>query len=274
MKYRSFVKALMGTSAIVAMGLGTSYAQDNSEEDSADDEVVVTGSRLKRDNFSSPVSMDVLNAEDAKIEGIADLSGLLQTATAASGSSQITNAVSIAYVANGGVGAETIGLRGLGAGRTLDLINGRRAGPSGTRGSVDAFDLGSIPLVGVERVDILKDGASALYGSDAIAGVVNYITDKSDNKEIDLYTELPENSGGEVYRASATFGETFDKGRFRVTGDYYKREELARRDRSYLDCGCKLLVYRFFLVHTRRRDRPPYRPTAMSRYDLGTCLGL
>ena len=69
-------------------------------------------------------------------------------------------------------------------------------------------------LLALQRVDILKDGASALYGSDAIAGVVNYITDKSDNKEIDLYTELPENSGGEVYRLSATYGETFDKGRF------------------------------------------------------------
>ena len=238
MKQTSFIRTLLGTSAIVAFGLSTpAFAQDSSTDDSVDDEVVVTGSRIKRDNFSSPVSMDVLNTEDAKIEGIADLGGLLQTATAASGSSQITNAVSIAYVSNGGVGAETIGLRGLGAGRTLDLINGRRAGPSGTRGSVDAFDLGSIPLVGVQRVDILKDGASALYGSDAIAGVVNYITDKSDNKEIDLYTELPENSGGEVYRLSATYGETFDKGRFRVTGDYYKREELARRDRSYLDCG-------------------------------------
>ncbi len=240
MKHNLFLKTLLNTSAIVALGFAPVYAQDSATSDTSateEDEVVATGSRIRRDTFSSPVSMDVLDTEDAKIEGIADIGGLLQTATAASGSNQITSAVSIAYVSNGGVGAETIGLRGLGASRTLDLINGRRAGPSGTRGSVDAFDLGSIPLVGVERVDILKDGASSIYGSDAIAGVVNYVTDKSDNKEIDLFTEIPEESGGEIYRVSATYGETFDKGRFRVTGDYYKREELARRDRSYLDCG-------------------------------------
>ncbi len=240
MKTKSLVKALLGTSALVAMGMGSAFAQDSSVDplsDEVDDEVVVTGSRIKRDTFSSPVSMDVLNAEDAKIEGIADIGGLLQTATAASGSNQISASVSTAYLSNGGTGAETIGLRGLGANRTLDLINGRRAGPSGTRGSIDAFDLGSIPLVGVQQVDILKDGASAVYGSDAIAGVINYITDTSDNKEIDFFTQIPEEGGGEVFRGSATYGEVFDRGRFRITGDYYKREELARRDRDYLDCN-------------------------------------
>ena len=235
MNNRKYLKILLQTSAIVSVGFSSAYAQDNNPP-VADDEVVVTGSRIKKSTFSSPVSMDVLSTEDAKIEGVADIGGLLQTATAASGSNQISAAVSTAYVADGGVGAETVGLRGLGAGRTLDLINSRRAGPSGTRGSVSAFDLGSIPLLGVERVDILKDGASSVYGSDAIAGVVNYITDKSDGAEIDLYTEIPENSGGEVFRGSATYGDSFERGRFRITGDYYRREELAREDRSYLDC--------------------------------------
>ena len=144
MHKNSLYRALLNTSAIVALGLAPAYAQDNTDENtdqqvaqSSDDEVVVTGSRIKRDTFSSPVSMDVLEVEDAKIEGIADIAGLLQTTTAASGSSQITNAVSTAFVAQGGVGAETIGLRGLGANRTLDLINGRRAGPSGVGGKRD-----------------------------------------------------------------------------------------------------------------------------------------
>jgi len=240
MTYITFAKRLLQTSAIVAIGMGTAFAQDQTDETSTgetDDEVVVTGSRIKKDTFTSPVSMDVLTVEDAKIEGIADIGGLLQTTTAASGSQQITSAVSTAFVANGGVGAETIGLRGLGANRTLDLINGRRAGPSGTRGSISSFDLGSIPLIGVERVDILKDGASSVYGSDAIAGVINYITDKSDGGEIDLFTQVPENGGGEIFRGSASYGKTFERGRFRVTGDYYKAEELAREDRSYLDCN-------------------------------------
>lgn len=206
-------------------------------EPDATDTIAVTGSRIRRDTFSSPVSLDVLAVEDAQIEGISDLSGLLQTTTAASGSLQITSAVSSSFVADGGTGAETVGLRGLGANRTLDLINGRRAGPSGTRGSVSSFDLGSIPLVGVERVEILKDGASSVYGSDAIAGVINYITDKSDDKSIDAYVSAPFETGGEVFRISGSYGETFESGRFRLTADYYKSEELAREDRYYLDCN-------------------------------------
>lgn len=237
---KTFLKFLLQSSAITALAMSTSFAQDanqNTETEVTDDEVVVTGSRIRQSTFSSPVSIDVLTVDDAKIEGIADLGGLLQTSTAISGSSQITSAVSSAFVANGGLGAENVGLRGLAANRTLDLINGRRAGPSGIRGSINSFDLNSIPLLGVERVDILKDGASSVYGSDAIAGVINYITDKSDAKSIDFFTEVSEEGGGEVFRGSATYGETFERGRFRVTADYLKEKELARKDRDYLDCN-------------------------------------
>lgn len=234
---KKFTRMLLATSAMSAVALSSAMAQDVVEEENTDeDQVVVTGSRIKSSTFSSPVSLDVLEVEDARVEGIADIAGLLQTATAASGSSQITSSVSTAFVVDGGLGAETVGLRGLAANRTLDLINGRRAGPSGIRGSVNSFDLGSIPLVGIERVDILKDGASSVYGSDAIAGVINYITDKSDGGEIDLFTSVPEEGGGEVFRGSATWGKTFDRGRFRITGDYIKEEELVRADRDYLDC--------------------------------------
>ena len=236
MQTKTFLKALLQTSAITAVAMGTAFAQDTTSE-AEDNEVVVTGSRIKQSTFTSPVSIDVLTVEDAKIEGVADIGGLLQTSTAISGSSQITSAVSSAFIANGGLGAENVGLRGLAANRTLDLINGRRAGPSGIRGSISSFDLNSIPLLGVERVDILKDGASSVYGSDAIAGVINYITDKSDAKSIDLFTEMSEKGGGEVFRGSATYGETFDRGRFRITADYIKEKELARKDRDYLDCN-------------------------------------
>lgn len=247
MDHKLFMKLLLGSSAAIALTMGTSYAQDAGDESDpieaeaetvpGNDEVVVTGSRIKKSTFSSPVSIDVLEVDDAKIDGIADISGLLQTTTAASGSTQVTNAISTAFVTQGGVGAETIGLRGLGASRTLDLINGRRAGPSGTRGSISSFDLGSIPLVGLQRVEVLKDGASSLYGSDAIGGVINYISDKSDGGEIDFFTQIPENEGGEVYRLSGSFGDSFERGRFRVSADYYKAEELARRDREYTDCN-------------------------------------
>lgn len=244
MKSFSLSKALLSSSALIAISVSPAFAQDDgvdqtpaaAEDQQPAERIVVTGTRIRQSTITSPVSMDVLSVDDARSAGVADISGLLQSSSAAAGSNQITNAVSVAYVSDGGVGAETVGLRGLGAGRTLDLINGRRAGPSGTRGSINAFDLGSIPLVGIERVDVLKDGASSIYGSDAIAGVVNYITDRSDGSEIDFYTEAPFESGGEVFRASVTHGDSFDRGRFRVTADYYQRNELARRDRDYLDC--------------------------------------
>lgn len=244
MKSTSLSRALLSSTALIAIGISPVFAQQAEQvpqaptatDDDTSERIVVTGSRIRQSTINSPVSMDVLTVDDARSAGVSDVAGLLQSSSAAAGSNQITSAVSTAYVADGGVGAETVGLRGLGAGRTLDLINGRRAGPSGTRGSVNAFDLGSIPLVGIERVDVLKDGASSIYGSDAIAGVINYITDRSDGGEVDFFTEVPFETGGEVFRGSATYGDSWDNGRFRITADYYHRNELARRDREYLDC--------------------------------------
>ncbi len=241
-------RLMYSTALALAISVGGAYAQDQTDEvatvseDSEDDaavqdKVVVTGSRIARNEFTSPVAIDVLTADEAKIEGLGDVAALLQTSTAASGSSQINGAVANEFVSNGGTGAETLSLRGLGANRTLFLLNGRRAGPSGTRGSVSSFDLNSIPLAAVERVEILKDGASAIYGSDAIAGVVNIITNKEDGGTVDGYVSMPFEEGGEEFRLSASYGKSFDRGNFRVTGDFFKREILARGDRDYLDCN-------------------------------------
>lgn len=244
------VRLMHSTALCLAMAAGYASAQEADEsvvvvpaeeepaaEESRQDKVVVTGSRIARDEFSSAAPIDVLTADEAQIEGIADVAQLLQSSTAASGSAQVNGAVSSAFVSNGGTGAETLSLRGLGANRTLFLLDGRRAGPSGTRGSVSAFDLNSIPLAAVERVEILKDGASAVYGSDAIAGVVNIITRKDDGGVIDGFISTPEKGGGEVFRLSGTYGKSFEKGSIRGTADYYKSRKLARGDRDYLDCG-------------------------------------
>jgi iron complex outermembrane receptor protein len=144
---------------------------------------------------------------------------LLRSATIASGSPQVTAAISSEGVSNGGSGANTISLRGLGAARTLVLVNGRRAGPAGTRGGVSSFDLNVIPLSAIERVEILKDGASSLYGSDAVAGVVNIITKKDDIGSIDAFISKPGDSGGEQARLSATWGASSDKGNLLVSVD-------------------------------------------------------
>ncbi|MAH72568.1 MAG: TonB-dependent receptor [Porticoccaceae bacterium] len=201
------------------------------------EEVVVTGSRISKDVFSSASPIDVITIETADVQGIDDIGTLLQTATVASGSPQVTAASSTAFVQNGGSGVQTISLRGLGANRTLVLLNGRRAGPAGVRGAVSAFDFNTLPLSAIERVEVLKDGASSIYGSDAVAGVVNIITDKSEASSFNAFTSQPSESGGEVSRLDFSIANSTDKFRYRVTGDYYKRTELAKGDRDYFNCG-------------------------------------
>ena len=201
------------------------------------DTVRVTGSRLANP-YTSIAPLDVISADKAALEGISDVSTLLQTATVAAGSPQVTSATSSAFVQNGGVGTETISLRGLGANRTLTLINGRRAGPAGTRGGVSAFDLNAIPLSAVSNIEILKDGASSIYGSDAVAGVVNIITKKDEGSEVDFFYSGPEQKGGEQLRASGTWsGAVTDRGNLLLSIDYTKEEELTRGQRDYFECG-------------------------------------
>lgn len=200
--------------------------------------VVVTGSRIKRSEFNSPDPIQVISAEQGRLRGISTTSGLLQTSTIASGSPQINSNISSAFVTDGGPGAETVSLRGLGANRTLVLINGRRTGPAGVRGGVSAVDLNVIPAGMVDRIDILKDGASSVYGSDAVAGVVNIITKRdTDGIELQGFFSQPQKKGGEQSRASLSWGKTFDRGFFNMSYEYSKTSEQTRGQRSYTNCG-------------------------------------
>ncbi len=211
-------------------------AEATSDEPSATP-IIVTGSRIRRDEFSSAAPLTVVDPAIAVKSGMIDTASMVQGSPIAAGSSQVTAAISNNYVTNGGTGTETISLRGLGAERTLVLLNGRRAGPAGTRGAVSAFDLNVLPQSIVKSVDILKDGASSIYGSDAVAGVVNLITKTDTNGiELDLFGSAPFQSGGETFNASATWGKTFDRGHILVSANYYRRNELARGDRKYLQC--------------------------------------
>ena len=210
---------------------------DVEEADKADS-IVVTGSRLRRSEFNSPDPISVIDPEIAKAQGLFSTAEMIQSSSVASGSNQITSAIStVSGVTNGGPGSETISLRGLGAERTLVLLNGRRAGPAGTRGGVSSFDLNVLPQSIIQSVEILKTGASSVYGSDAIAGVVNLITKKDTNGiELTAFSSVPEKSGGQQYRLGAAWGKTFDRGHFTIALDYFRRDELKGRDRSYLDC--------------------------------------
>lgn len=199
--------------------------------------IVITGSRIKQPEFTSPDPVTLIDPQLARREGKLDLADTLQSSPIAAGSTQITAAISSNFVTNGGPGAQTIDLRGLGANRTLVLLNGRRAGPAGTRGGVSAFDLNVLPQSIASRVDVLKTGASSIYGSDAIAGVVNIITKTDmDGFQLDGNVSAPLQSGGEQYRISGMWGKKFDRGHILVALDYFKQNELARGDRSWLGC--------------------------------------
>ena len=217
---------------------GNALAQESEEVEASEpvEKISVVGSRIRTDEFANETPIDIISVEDAENSGLKTLGELLRTSTSAAGSSQITAALTVGFVTDGGTGTETVSLRGLGANRTLILLNGRRAGPAGTRGAVSAFDLNSIPLSAVERVEILRDGASALYGSDAVAGVINIITKKGDEKTITADISQPFESGGEDRRFNVSYGEEFADGSFRITADYRNTSMLRRGDRSYLDC--------------------------------------
>ena len=198
--------------------------------------IVITGSRIRRDSFTSTQPIQVITSEEATLEGLADTTEILQSSTAANNSTQINNFFT-GFVTTGGPGVNTISLRGLGAQRTLVLINGRRVGPAGVRGTVGPTDLNTIPSSQIERVEILTDGASSIYGSDAVAGVVNIITRQNlDGGNLEFFANRPFESGGEEYRISGTYGQSFDRGFITAGADFYRREELLFGDRDFFAC--------------------------------------
>ena len=239
-------------SSAIASGLfaalviaGPAFAQDASpapqdpedEDATTVEEVVVTGSRIPTNEFTSASPVQILTTDRARQRGLSDTTQLLQSSTLAAGSAQVNSTISSAFVTDGGPGSATISLRGLGANRTLVLLNGRRAGPAGTRGAVSAFDLNVIPQSAIDRVDILKDGASSIYGSDAVAGVVNLITERGrDGGVMNVFGTVPIEGGGEQYNASAAWGANFDRGYLNLSADYYRQEKLAAGERDYLVC--------------------------------------
>ena len=142
--------------------LSTSYVPVAAAQDTAVEEVVVTGSRIPRPDLESASPITVINREQIEDQGFIDIGYLVQRMPSMSGSpiGTTTN--------NGGDGSVQIDLRGMGVNRTVTLVNGKR--------TVDGGDYQTIPSNMIERVEILKDGGASIYGADAVAGVVNIIT--------------------------------------------------------------------------------------------------
>jgi iron complex outermembrane receptor protein len=201
------------------------------------DELVVTGSRIKRSNFTTSSPIQVITSEDAALQGAADTAQLLQQSTVANNAAQINNFFS-GFVTTGGPGANTLSLRGLGAQRTLILIDGKTLGPAGVGGTVGPIDLNTIPESIIDHVEILKDGASSIYGSDAVAGVVNIITKKDfDGGTLHAIANPSEGKGGNTYEIDGNYGKTFNKGYFTIGFDIYRQDPLRYGDRPFFSCS-------------------------------------
>jgi len=207
------------------------------DDSTAVEGLVITGSRIKKTNYNSPEPITQITAEQAALTGAVDTAQILQLSSVAANNVQINNNFS-GFVVNGGGGVNTLSLRGLGAQRTLILIDGQRLGPAGTSGAVGAVDLNVIPASLVDRIDIDNTGASSIYGSDAVAGVVNIITKKNlDGGNIQVHGEASQQGGGDVFQVNGNFGHTFDRGYFTSAFDYYEQDALQYGQRSYFSCN-------------------------------------
>lgn len=202
----------------------------------SDAEITVTGSRIRRDEYSTTEPITVIGKDEITQAGFNSAADALQSTAVTQGTSQINNAYG-GFVTDGGTGANTLGLRGLGPARTLVLLNGRRLAPGGSRGSLLAADLNVLPTAILDRIEILKAGASSVYGSDAIAGVVNIITDqKLRGLRLDFQTNVPEVGAGIDRRAAATFGVQADRLSLIGSVEYRKRNTLSRNDQPFFSC--------------------------------------
>jgi iron complex outermembrane receptor protein len=200
--------------------------------------VTVTGSLLKRPEYLDAVPIQVVPIEAQKASGAFTTADILQATSAAAGSTQINNQFS-GFVIGGGTGIQTINLRGLGANRTLVLLDGQRPGPAGVEGQTGSgFDLNVIPDVILQRVEIVKDGSSSIYGSDAISGVVNLITKKRlDNTQLEAFYSYPQDGGGAQKTISIGTGFNFDKGNIVLAAEFRQQDPLPYKDRSFLNCN-------------------------------------
>lgn len=226
-KTKTLRKCLTSAAMIaVAISATTAKAQDQEgAESDASDVIVVTGSRIARPDLNSSSPVSVIGSEEFQLQQTVNVEEVLndmpQVIPGAAGTSN-----------NPGDGVATVDLRGLGTNRTLVLVDGRRYisfDPS------QVVDLNTIPSALIERVDVVTGGASAVYGSDAIAGVVNFVM-KDDFSGVELNTsyELSSRGDGGRWNIDGTIGGNFDDGRGNIVlhAGYYKRKSIFAGDRD------------------------------------------
>ncbi|MFN7553216.1 MAG: TonB-dependent receptor plug domain-containing protein [Pseudomonadota bacterium] len=216
---RSILAAIYGGTAVGAVS-APAIAQDQDAEQL--ETITVVGSRIKRTDIETSQPVFVLERQDLQRTGLTSVGDILQDLS--------TNGATLNTTFNNGGNGETrINLRNLGSNRTLVLVNGRRW-VTGLGGQVD---LNTIPITVVERVEVLKDGASAIYGSDAIAGVINITTrDNYDGAEASAYLGENQEGDGRTELYDFTVGSSTDRASAVVNVSYFKQEPISAGDRE------------------------------------------
>ncbi|MEJ1097229.1 MULTISPECIES: TonB-dependent receptor [unclassified Pseudoxanthomonas] len=220
--------------ALPSIALG----QDTPPDPTTLDAVTVTGSRIKRSEIEGRVPVQTLSREDIDRTGMTSIGEILQELTG-SGSAlntKFNSSGNFGFSPNGdgvGAGSAQVDLRNLGPKRVLVLVDGMRwVNESSASGVSAAVDLNTIPLALVERIEVLEDGASSLYGSDAIAGVVNIITRRNfEGGQVTLNYGQYDKGDGQISGADIAWGTTTDRSNLFLSLSYTKQDEVRSSDR-------------------------------------------
>ncbi len=195
------------TAAVPAYAQDTISNSDGSAAQAEADTIIVTGSRIKQDPAKSALPLQIISPNDLSREGINSPEQLISFLSAnGNGADNLASNGDVTSGAQRGTnGLSSANLRGQGGASTLILLNGRRVAAHGLTGG--AVDVNQIPFAALERVEVLKDGASAIYGTDAIGGVINFITKSSfQGVVLNGFTDITERGDSSIYRLSATAG--------------------------------------------------------------------
>lgn len=225
---------LLGSLSVTAL-----QAQDGAEDEGILEEVLITGSRIRQNPLEQRLPVLTLNTEDIRAAGVASLSDFIQRLSIAGSAINAANNSSgnLGFPPDGGgigAGAAQVDLRYLTSKRVLVLVDGRRwiKGSSGS-GVSGAVDLNSIPLNAVKSIEILQDGASAVYGSDAIGGVLNIITqDDYDSLKVSAYYGQFEQGDGQTMEFDVRMGARGERGRVLLDASYTDQKDVNTQDRS------------------------------------------
>ena len=228
----AIVTTLAGTGVAFAQDAAATPAGTDADQAKTLDRIEVTGSRIRRvdaENASPVVTIDRQAIEKTGKLTIGDLVQELPNIAGAATNPTVNN--------GGGTGASTISLRGLGSERTLILINGRRVvhqGGSEIGGQPGGADVNAIPASAVERIEVLTVGASSVYGSDAVAGVVNFIMRKDfEGMQASVDYGISSRQDGQRTGGSFTFGQTGEKGNVIAGVNYNHFDSISANDRDY-----------------------------------------